>query len=96
MKGGFMPATKRAFFRGDAPSHFLAENPAEKRFVIHPGSVRSRHDGDVHFVGFLELARLYGVNPADCLDASTVPHWAWPKGAVHLFPGYSGDYSLNA
>lgn len=37
------------------------------RYLLCPGLVRSRADGDRHHVGAMDLARLYGVRVADCL-----------------------------
>lgn len=39
-----------------------------KRYTVWPGYVRSASDGDRHYVGFLSLCRLYGVNPAECIN----------------------------
>lgn len=36
------------------------------RYLLCPGEVRSRVDGQWHHVGASELARLYGVRMADC------------------------------
>lgn len=66
-----------------------------KRFVICPGHVISRSDGDRHFIGAGQLIRLYGVNPAECLisqenglDRTTLD---WTK-YIALMPRYNGDY----
>lgn len=37
------------------------------RYLLCPGLVRSRNDGDRHHVSAMELAWLYGVRMADCL-----------------------------
>jgi len=37
------------------------------RYILRPGTVTSRTDGDRHFITAGQLARLYGVNPAECL-----------------------------
>ena len=36
-------------------------------YVLCPGWVRSRTDGDAHFIGARQLAHLYGVSMAECL-----------------------------
>lgn len=43
------------------------------RYLLCPGIVTSRTDGDRHYVGAAELARLYGVPKANCL---VLPHWS--------------------
>jgi len=41
--------------------------PAGKRYLVVPGWVRSRVDGDRHWIGAERLMRLYGVDPAECV-----------------------------
>ena len=36
-------------------------------YVLCRGYVNSAHDGDRHFISASQLARLYRVNPADCV-----------------------------
>lgn len=64
----------------------------EPRYVLHPGIVFSRTDGDVHHVGARRLADLYGVNPrrAEVYDE----HARYPDNAIHLYPDDSGRYKL--
>jgi hypothetical protein len=40
--------------------------------VVHPGPVRSQEDGEMHWVGFVRLAVLHGLDPSSgsVLDAS--------------------------
>lgn len=67
-------------------------------YVLHPGPVRSRHDGDVHHIPARELARLYGVPPTSCaVHRDPLPGChakVWPPGTVHLYPSSSGNYTL--
>lgn len=63
------------------------------RYVLHPGYIRSKHDGDEHFIGGPRLARLYGVNLRDCVYGD-VRGYAARKGDIHLFPRFDGDYRL--
>lgn len=66
-----------------------------KRYVVHPGRIKSKYDGDIHKIGFRQLTELYGVNPRECIDAEASPHaMMWPPGVIHLYPQSSGDYSL--
>lgn len=63
--------------------------------MLHPGYVRSRHDGDLHYVGVPQLLHLY-----------KVPRRAWWRTwapglwcgryvrHVHLYPRADGRYFL--
>lgn len=37
------------------------------KYILCPGLVQSQNDGDQHYVTSLMLARLYGVDPRECL-----------------------------
>lgn len=68
-----------------------------KKYAVHPGKVRSRTDGDVHDVGFLQLARLYGVDPNECVEANEQNSEFIRKQEpplIHLFTHYDGNYKL--
>jgi hypothetical protein len=63
-------------------------------YILCPGYVRSKNDGQIHYVGAKKLADLYRVNFRDCRvlredRLSTVP----PDG-IYLHPRYDGDYAL--
>jgi hypothetical protein len=62
-----------------------------RRFVIHPGWVTSRTDGDRHFITAPVLARLYGVR--DYVVADQRGHRPEP-GDVDLYPRFDGDYRV--
>ncbi len=66
------------------------------RYVLHPGYVTSRNDGQRHYVGIAQLAKLYGLD-------IRAPNVAIAYGLrslddlpddVHLYPRYNGDYRL--
>ena len=74
------------------------------KYVIYPGMVRSRTDGQYHYIGSRKLMGLYGVDPSECVvfDPAT---W-WPtsfyrmaeedhKGLVKLMPQESGVYDVD-
>jgi hypothetical protein len=68
------------------------------RYIIHPGNIISRKDGDEHFVGAKQLANLYGVNLAECIVADGVRDRGLDAGDyIHLGPRFDGEYkeSLN-
>jgi hypothetical protein len=50
-----------------------------KTFVVRPGYVTSRSDGDRHWIGAQQLMELNGVDPRDCVIED-------PK--IPLHPGY--------
>lgn len=63
-----------------------------KRYVLHPGWVMSKNDGDRHYITALKLVELYRVHPADCRVYGTeMPD---KEGEVHLWPRYDGNYTL--
>jgi len=70
------------------------------RVMLHPGEVTSKSDGDRHFIGGAQLARLYGVLPTDevvTYDHSNPTHnEEYEKRhelyVLHLYPRYHGDY----
>lgn len=63
------------------------------RYVLHPGYIRSKNDGDRHFIGGPRLARLYGVSLLDCVYGD-VPTYTPREGDIHLRPRFNGDYQL--
>lgn len=63
------------------------------RYVLHPGYVTSRNDGDTHFIGGPRLARLYGVDIQDCVFGD-VPSYREEDGDIHLRPRSDGNYAL--
>ena len=68
-----------------------------KRFVLHPGEVVSRSDGDVHFISAPMLETLYGVDRRECIVAKKgmdAPHHERYYGPdmIHLYPRDDGRY----
>lgn len=66
------------------------------RYVIHPGHVYSKNDGQLHYINGRQLMRLYGVNPSECVIASAQYGWCAPSGCTHLRPRNDGNYKLNS
>lgn len=62
------------------------------RYVLHPGWVTSKNDGDRHYITSLKLIDLYGVHPACCRVHR--PDVEDKEGEAHLWPRYDGNYSL--
>lgn len=72
-----------------------------KKYVLFPGYVRSRNDGQYHRVGVGALCRLYGVRLQDCIIADALGLWRhgrnpWvlPK-LLELRPRDDGIYCLE-
>jgi hypothetical protein len=63
------------------------------RYVLHPGYIRSKRDGDERFIGGPRLARLYSVDIRDCVYGD-VRTYAPREGDIHLCPRFDGDYRL--
>lgn len=80
---------------------------ADVKYLLCPGKVRSHTDSDVHFIGALQLASLYGVRMVECLilpdfDKEDFPgqraqlyERSGPSGdLIKLTPRYDGNYLL--
>lgn len=63
-----------------------------KHFLICPGDVVSKYDGQTHYIGVRQLMSLYGVRAEECVTDG--PHNRRLEGLLHLEPNYDGDYSL--
>lgn len=75
----------------------------EPKYVICPGMVTSKADGQRHYIGAEALIRLYGVDPQEC-EIYEPAQW-WPvsyyrmreeriHGIPRLEPRYDGNYEL--
>lgn len=65
------------------------------RFVLHPGLIHSRNDGDLHKITAPQLAQLYGVRLSECIVVDpdrpeTVLGHGDLKRYLHLFVSYEG------
>ena len=69
-------------------------------YVLHPGEISSKTDGDIHHITAPELARLYGIDYKKCrviYDSDPEKNRGYTNNPehVHLWPTYSGDYTLE-
>lgn len=91
--------------RGGAPTragclpHLLREQERrtgtrmdDRHYVLCPGWVMSNSDGDLHYVGTLRLAQLYGVSLNQCRRFD--PTIQYSEGVIFLRPRSNGDYRL--
>lgn len=67
------------------------------RYVLHPGYVNSKKDGQEHFISAGKLADLYRVSLSDCVVDTENNRRGFTKDAwenlKHLYPRYDGNYS---
>jgi hypothetical protein len=65
-----------------------------KKYLICPGQIKSKYDGNIHYIGEVQLISLYGVDPSDCLilgkEKRGIGHET--DKLIKLYPRYSGDY----
>ncbi len=64
----------------------------KKKYILHPGKVQSRNDGDIHFICAEKLAELYKVDFRDCIVFNE--HKTYDSKMIHLYPKYNGKYYL--
>src|SRR5437763_16714066 len=73
---------------------------ALKRYVLCPGPVTSKIDGDLHYITARQLAFLYQVPMNECYVDSGSMHWKTGKTQEHLdsliwlFPDFHGRYKV--
>jgi hypothetical protein len=65
----------------------------KKKYVITPGSVFSRIDGQRHYITAPQLMRLYGVTQDECVIVNPMFEKP-PEGLIVLAPRYDGQYTL--
>lgn len=66
-----------------------------KRFILHPGYVRSTYDGQEHYISAGQLARLYGVDQQECVvhsEHSKFERDPEIRVLMPLFPRQDGKY----
>lgn len=63
------------------------------KYMIHPGYIRSKSDGQWHWISYGTLIKLYRVNPRDCIVYTDVNRRIY-KGCIDLYPDYDGNYEL--
>ena len=67
-----------------------------KKYLILPGVVRSRSDGDMHYISARQLIELYKVNPEECkiVDSPQSAQGIEWKDYIELRPRTDGNYNL--
>lgn len=62
------------------------------KFAVHPGNVRSKTDGDVHYITARALVRLYELRPSEYIVWIGRMYGVNRADYVHLYPRYDGKY----
>jgi hypothetical protein len=64
-----------------------------QRYVLYPGPVTCRKNGQSHFVGASTLARLYGIEMLDCVVFDPDPYNRTEDytECIHLYPQYDEE-----
>jgi hypothetical protein len=82
----------------EALEKLVAELERPIRYVLHPGYMRSRNDGDLHYITAGQLADLYHVDIRECRIQEQQDHEILGRredpDLIHLYPNYSGNYKL--
>lgn len=72
----------------------------KNKYLVVPGFVTSKSDGQTHWISAKELMGLYGVRSQDCVIAGWNPsdfrHRVEGQTLTVLHPDYHGRYDLNA
>lgn len=70
----------------------------KKKYVVYPGVIKSRFDGDRHYISAYKVMELYKVNPEECaLISDDRPDIILGLNLNHLIPLYprnDGRYEL--
>jgi hypothetical protein len=65
-----------------------------KKYIVIGGYIVSKKDNDRHYVGPMELIKLYGVDPKECILVNQEYDPRTYKDLIELRPRYDGDYIL--
>lgn len=69
----------------------------EKNFIVVPGPVNSKFDGDRHYISATRLMDLYRVKREECVvieNSRNAYLYGRYEGCLILEPRYHGDYDL--
>lgn len=75
----------------------MSQNTGSKKYLLCPGYVTSRTDGDRHFIDARRLRELYGVRSEDCEiynEYLGMVHGYFHDSMIRLYPRADGNYSL--
>lgn len=60
------------------------------KYIICPQHIRSKNDGDIHYIGFIKLIELYGLDFKDCVDYNRNQATRQWDNLSRLYPRYDG------
>lgn len=64
-----------------------------KKYIVHAGYVKSKNDGQLHYITEIQLIRLYNVPLSECLSSKNtrgITNWS---DDINLFPRDDGNYN---
>lgn len=64
------------------------------KYLVMPGNMPSKNDGDIHYISAQKLISLYGVNKNECVIAGERSS-SYNNKLIILSPRYDGDYTLE-
>lgn len=62
-----------------------------KKYTLHPQIIFSSVDNQTHYIGYLELINLYGLDYNDCIMWRSELNF---NDYIHLYPKTDGNYTL--
>ena len=70
---------------------------SDKKYILMPGYITSKNDGDVHFINSHQLIKLYGVKREECIFGDNLKNgvnrgFIQPNNLIILSPRYDGNY----
>ena len=67
-----------------------------KKYLLYPGLLRNKEDGQYYYINAKQLAELYGVSLEECVIAGSTASAGFDNimALQALRPQYNGDYSL--
>ena len=70
-----------------------------KKYIVIGGKIRSKTDGDRHYIDAHRLCELYRINPQECYleeanNYRKTKH-TYPLHLIKLRPRYDGNYNLQ-
>lgn len=68
-----------------------------KKYAVHPEKVKSKTDGQFHFISAHQLMKLFKVDPTDCVVCHRFHPVMGIKNSdyIHLSPQYDGNYKIK-
>lgn len=63
-------------------------------YILNPGYVTSKTDGQRHYISAVQLAELYRVDMRDCTIYQPGLVVKSPRPTRHLYPRFDGNYTL--